>query len=241
MRETGAVENAAAAPCQRAEISAVKADSKLATQAELLDDRNGAPYAADGVVRVDEKRRPSGEVLRERAERIDLVWEGFDIRMRHRAGRDQTVAPGRLHVARGDKPDHRRESRHIESGLYSLSAPKREVDQVAPARGDHTPGRLAGDRGLESHPVEQEGLDQLSLGQRGRHFHKGFPAQRDPALGDGPDLAGEAEAAERLKVAGCEPEALAQIAEVFLFKSELLQEVQTRLDAGGNQESPRVG
>jgi hypothetical protein len=73
-------------PRQLVEVAGVQADPDLAGGLELADHVDRVPHALERVVRVHEERRPAGVILRERPERVALVVERGDERVRHRPG-----------------------------------------------------------------------------------------------------------------------------------------------------------
>jgi hypothetical protein len=166
--EPGAVEQLAGLEGQLRQVAAVEADPRMVLEAEPVDHLDGAGDAAERVVGVDQERRAGGEVLGERDERLALGGERLHVGVRHRPGRGQPEPAGGLDVAGGGEPDHRREAGCGEPGFDPVGAAEAEVDQLdPPGGGDAAPGRLRRERRLEAHLVEEVGLHQLRLGDRG--------------------------------------------------------------------------
>jgi len=146
---------------------------------------------------------------------------------------------GGFDVARRDETDHRGEPGDVDSGLEALRAAKREIDHVHAAGCDHAPGGLARDGRLERDQIEEHRLDQLRLGQWCGDLQDRLARERDAALRDRPDVAGEPQTPERLEVARLVPQRVAEVADVVLLEPKILKPVEARLDAGGDEESAR--
>jgi hypothetical protein len=153
-------------------------------------------YAGDGVVGVDQEHRSVWEIGGERAERGLLVRERFDVGVGHRARRAQPVPASGLDVAGGREPGDRGRAGHAHGGVHSVSAPEREVDQFRAAAGEVAARGLARHRRLEGDQVEQRGLHQLCLGDRGSDLEQRLVGEDDPALGNGPHVAREPDRAQ---------------------------------------------
>ena len=80
--------------------------------------------------------------------------------------------------------------------MWAVAAPGTEVVE-GPSRGDaHHAGGLRGHESRIGKRGQQEGLDPLRLGQRRGHSQKGLAREDDRSLGNGPDVALEAERGE---------------------------------------------
>src|SRR4029077_13208330 len=104
-------------------------------------------------------------------------------------------------------------------------AAKGEIDHVAPAGCDHTPGGFARDGRLERDEVEEHRLDQLRLGQRRGDLQDRLARKRDAAFRDRPDVAGEAQTPERFEVARLVPQRVAEVADVVLLEPKILETI----------------
>ena len=178
-----------------------------------------------------------GEVGREGPEGLRLGRERLDVRVRHGAGRAQTVAARRGDVAGRREADDRRVARDGIGRVGPLRPAEGEVDDLAAARRQAAPGRLRGEHRVERDLVQQEGLDELALGERGGHLQERLARVDDASLGDGPDVAGEPERGERLDVLGAEPELVAQVREILLGEPDVLEEPEARLEPRRDQEA----
>ena len=172
LAQARAVEHAAGRPGQLGQVPGVEPHPDRAGQPQPGGPRRWRPAPPLGVVGVDQEGGLAGEILGERGERRFLVAECLDERVRHRARRGQAVAAGRLDVAGGGEAGDRRGAGHGQPGVDSLGAAEREVHQLRPARGQHAPGRLGRDAGLEGDVVQQYGLGQLRFGDRRGHLEQ---------------------------------------------------------------------
>ena len=125
-----------------------------------------------------------------------LLVVGLDEGVGHGARQGDAPAHPRPHVRgpveAGDVAGPRRE----QGGLGAVGAAHAEVRQHLVPGGQPHPGRLRGDQGLELQQIDETGLHQLGLAQ-GRHDpQEGLVGKEDRALGQGVDLAGEAQVGE---------------------------------------------
>ena len=236
LAQAGAVQQP---PCrfgQRGEVSTVKPDPEPPLQPELMDHLDGGIDAGDGVVGVDQEGGSAWKVFGKGAESVGLAAKGFHVGVSHRPGRDKAESPCRLDIARRGKAHHGGQARHVDPGLDPMGAPEREVDGVSSSGCHHAARGLARDRRLVGHAVEQERFDQLRLRQRRCHLDQRLARERDPPFAHRPHVTGEAKAPEGFQVRGGEAETVPQVAQVLLFESQLLEKVQARLDARGDDE-----
>ena len=239
--ETGTIEKPTAALGQRGEVAAVDANAEPAGELQVLDHRDGLVDAGDRVVRVDKECGAARKVLRKSAEGRALVGKRLDVRMRHRAGGREAVAPGRFDVAGRNEADHARKAGDVDARLNALGAAKREVDEVATIGRDDAARGFARDRRLEGDQVEQHGLDQLRLRQRCGDLEDRLARERHSAFGDRPHVPGEAESPESLQLGRPEALGLGQPADVVVLEAEVFEVIEARFDAGGDEETPRRG
>jgi hypothetical protein len=85
---------------------------------------------------------------------------------------------------------------------------------------------LARHRRLEGDQVEQHGLHQLCLGDRGSDLEQRLVGEDDPALGNGPHIAREPDRAQVGQCAGVQPHLVAQVGQVVIVEAEAFQECQ---------------
>ena len=189
--------------------------------------------ARDRVVRIDEERGPVGMVLGERAERVTLVVERGDERVRHRAADLQVELPRGVDVRRRAEAHDRAAARRGPCGLEPVRPAEREVDEPAPLRRDHVPGGLRGDRRVQRDLVQEGGLDELGLRDRRRHLEDRLLRVDDPALGDRPDLALEPYVGEVVDRLSIEPHP-AEREQLVLVEREVLEEPETVVQARGD-------
>ena len=97
-------------------------------------------------------------------------------------------------------------------------------------------GRLGRHRGVEGDLVQQDGLDQLGLGDRRGHLQQRLARKHDPPLRDCPHLAGEAQPAERVERRLVEAEGVPEPGKLVLVEAKALKERQAVLQACGHQE-----
>ena len=62
-----------------------------------------------------------------------------------------------------------------------------------------TAGGLGGDQGLEMDLIDNEGLNNLGLNDRGGNFKDRLILKKEPPLGDGPDFASESHPFEEIE------------------------------------------
>src|SRR5713226_3874360 len=101
----------------------------------------------------------------------------------------------------------------------------------------HTRG-LAGDKRLEMKYGEEAGLDELGFGDRSRDTKQGFAGKEDRALGDGPNVAPEAELreiVEEVRTDMAEHRQSADISDFFAREADIFEEVQSLFEACGDE------
>ena len=93
---------------------------------------------------------------------------------------------------------------------------------------------------MERDLVQQERLDQLTLGKRRRHLEQRLPCVENAALGDRPHVAGEAQRRERIDVFGGESQLVPQVVQLVGLEPDALQKRQARFKACGDEKpAPR--
>ena len=114
------------------------------------------------------------------------------------AGRE-AVATGGGDVAGRREPDHRRHPGGGHPGFHTVGSSQGEVDEVeSVGGGDAAAGCLRGHGGLVGDLIEEESLDQLRLGDRRGDLEERLVGEHDPSFRNGPHVAAEPQAAERV-------------------------------------------
>src|SRR3989304_3352940 len=144
-----------------------------------------APRALDRVVRVDEERAAVRVGTREGAERLELVRERLDERMRHRARDRDAVELAREDVARGVEAGEVARAGGGEPGAPAVLAAQAELDEEAALRRVDRAGRLAREERVQVDDVHERGLDELRLEHRTGHLEDRLP-RGGPAAPVGP-------------------------------------------------------
>ena len=142
--------------------------------------------------------------------------------------RPNSRAASTLDVA--SEADERAPASRGAGSLHPVRPPEREVDELAPLRRDHVPGRLGRERRMERDLVQQDRLDQLRLGDRRGDLHDRLLRMDDAPLRHRPDLPREAHVAEILDRPLVEPD-LAEVGEVLLLEDERLEEPEAVVEA----------
>jgi len=116
-------------------------------------------------------------------------------------------------------------------------APCRKIDHLAAVGSVHDTRGLGGDHGLEGKGGEQERLDDLCLDDRSGDAHQGRRGKRHRALGDGVDVAGEAQFGEIFEERGLEVAAALEVGEGLGREAQVIEVGERLLEAGDQQKA----
>jgi hypothetical protein len=131
------------------------------------------------------------------------------------------------------------ERARLHAGIDAVGAAQAEVHDGPAARREHRAHGLAHLHRLEMHQVHHSGLDELCLDDGRRDLQQGLVGKDRGALGDGPDLAGEANAAQELEERRLEPFEGGEVGDGLIGELEAFQEAEYIFESGGDQESAR--
>ena len=88
---------------------------------------------------------------------------------------------------------------------------------------------------------QREGLDELGLDGRGAHHHQRLTGKHGGTLGDGVDIAGEAEVPQIVQKLLAEQIAAAEIGDVLFAEMQVFDVVDQLLQTGGDGEAALIG
>ena len=160
-RQAGGIEHGAHLARERVEVAGVEAHGGGGDAGQLRR-RGGDAGAGDGLVGVDQERRPGRLVTQEGAERVQLGGEAHHVGVGHGAGGGDAPLHAGGHGGGGDGAADVGAAGGEHAGLAAVGAAEAEVEDGAAGGGLHDTGGLGGDQGLEVDLVEEVGLDQLA-------------------------------------------------------------------------------
>ena len=88
---------------------------------------------------------------------------------------------------------------------------------------------------------QREGLDELGLDGRGAHHHQRLTGKHGGTLGNGVDIAGEAEVPQIVQKLLAEQIAAAEIGDVLFAEMQVFDVVDQLLQTGGDGEAALIG
>ena len=80
------------------------------------------------------------------------------------------------------------------------------------------------------------GVSRSGDRDRGRDLEDRLVREHDGSLGNGPHVSVEPQRAERIDVAIGEMKVLAEVGEILVREAKAVEEVQSQLEAGGDEE-----
>ena len=138
-------------------------------------------------------------------------------------------------------------ARGAEAAVGALRPPQAEVDHLVAPGGEADPGGLGRDQRLEVDEVEERRLDELRVEDRPPHPDEGLVGEDDRALGDGVDVAAQAQLAQLAQEGGVEErtavvaEEACQVGDVLGREVEARQVVERAGEAAGHREAAAEG
>ena len=158
--------------------------------------------------------------------RRDFVLMGQHERVGHRAVQGNAKEHACLHGGCPGKAGQVTRSGCEEPGFRPVGATQAEIHQRFPCGHEDRPSGLGRNEGLEVEEIDQSGLDQLRLRQRGGDPHDRLLREEDGPFRHCVHIAGEAQAFQVLHERAAEAAALGQPFQFFCRDVQVFQVVQ---------------
>lgn len=241
--QAAVVEDGAHGPRVRGQVPAVESHRRQPNAPGLEGRRqfDDAVRGQLGVVGVDQQRHVARLRRGKAREGVSLARMGLNVGMRHGAEQRNAEALSRDHRRRAGETGEMAGAGGQQSGLATVGPAQTEVDQQPALCRQHAARGLGGDHGREMNQVDQPRFDELRFADRCLHAQDGLVGEAGRAFAHRPDVAAEAEVAQRLQEGRAEAPAVRQPTQFIRGEAQALEIVEGLFDARDEQEVARLG